>query len=260
MNSENENTELNRSSNSSAGASQTNWKTIIDAASNSPTAGQSREGVARRYWPAIHAFVRKSGISQAEADDVTQAFICDVMLGRDLLARAAPERGRFRSLLLTSVRNFAIDELRRRKSPTRKPASGTVFSLDDDLRSGDKNADLNLDEPEHAFHAQWVTMMIDQAISVVREWAILNSQEVQWDIFNRRVLEPMRTGAEPISTETFMKQWSLTSPAQVANTLARMKRKFVAALMEQLGNFDDDPDMIHREVSTLLQALERKTR
>jgi hypothetical protein len=39
-----------------------------------------------------------------------------------------------------------------------------------------------------------------------------------------------------------------------------MKRKFVAALMEQLGNFDDDPDMIHREVSTLLQALERKTR
>ena len=260
MNSENENTELNRSSNSSAGASQTNWKTIIDAASNSPTAGQSREGVARRYWPAIHAFVRKSGISHAEADDVTQAFICDVMLGRDLLARAAPERGRFRSLLLTSVRNFAIDELRRRKSPTRKPASGTVFSLDDDLRSGDKNADLNLDEPEHAFHAQWVTMMIDQAISVVREWAIVNSQEVQWDIFNRRILEPMRTGAEPISTETFMKQWSLTSPAQVANTLARMKRKFVAALMEQLGNFDDDPDMIHREVSTLLQALERKTR
>ena len=260
MNSENENTELNRSSNSSAGASQTNWKTIIDAASNSPTAGQSREGVARRYWPAIHAFVRKSGISHAEADDVTQAFICDVMLGRDLLARAAPERGRFRSLLLTSVRNFAIDELRRRKSPTRKPASGTVFSLDDDLRSGDKNADLNLDEPEHAFHAQWATMMIDQAISVVREWAIVNSQEVQWDIFNRRILEPMRTGAEPISTETFMKQWSLTSPAQVANTLARMKRKFVAALMEQLGNFDDDPDMIHREVSTLLQALERKTR
>ena len=260
MNSENENTELNRSSNSSAGASQTNWKTIIDAASNSPTAGQSREGVARRYWPAIHAFVRKSGISHAEADDVTQAFICDVMLGRDLLARAAPERGRFRSLLLTSVRNFAIDELRRRKSPTRKPASGTVFSLDDDLRSGDQNADLNLDEPEHAFHAQWVTMMIDQAISVVREWAIVNSQEVQWDIFNRRILEPMRTGAEPISTETFMKQWSLTSPAQVANTLARMKRKFVAALMEQLGNFDDDPDMIHREVSTLLQALERKTR
>ena len=102
--------------------------------------------------------------------------------------------------------------------------------------------------------------MIDQAISVVREWAIVNSQEVQWDIFNRRILEPMRTGAEPISTETFMKQWSLTSPAQVANTLARMKRKFVAALMEQLGNFDDDPDMIHREVSTLLQALERKTR
>ncbi len=260
MNSENENTQLNRSSNSSAGASQTNWKTIIDAASNSPTAGQSREGVARRYWPAIHAFVRKSGISHAEADDVTQAFICDVMLGRDLLARAAPERGRFRSLLLTSVRNFAIDELRRRKSPTRKPASGTIFSLDDDPRSGDQNADLNLDEPEHAFHAQWVTMMIDQAISVVREWAIVNSQEVQWDIFNRRILEPMRTGAEPISTETFMKQWSLTSPAQVANTLARMKRKFVAALMEQLGNFDDDPDMIHREVSTLLQALERKTR
>ena len=247
----------NRSNDSSAGASHTNWSAILDAGSDSSTAAASRDTVAQRYWPAIHAFVRRSGISHAEAEDVTQGFICDVMLGRNLLSHAAPERGRFRSLLLTAVRNYVYDELRRRTATTRHPSTGSVVALDGASVGATSHLDPKADDPEVAFDREWVRMLIDQAAHVVRENAQSKGLDAAWDIFDRRLLRPMCEGAAPVSTEEFIKQWSLSSPAQVANILVRMKRKFTAALMQQLGHGDDDQEIVHREIAGLLAALER---
>ena len=249
----------NRSNESSAGASRTNWLEILDAASDSDTAHQSREVIAQRYWPAIHAFVRRSGISPAEAEDVTQGFICDVMLGRNLLSLAAPDRGRFRSLLLTAVRNYVYDELRRRTATTRHPSSGSIVALESDDRIGYSHADPKAADPEAEFDCSWVAMLLDEAERTVREQALAAGLDAAWDIFNRRLLRPMRDGSEPVSTEDFMKQWSLSSPSQVANTLVRMKRKFTAALLAQLGHGGDDPEVVQREVGELLASLERRT-
>lgn len=231
---------------STAGASRTNWKAILDAASSSATAIQSREVVARRYWPVVLAFVRRSGIPPSEAEDVAQGFLCDVLLGRNLLAAAQPERGRFRSLLLTSVRNYVFDELRKRAASTRKPETGWIVPLDGAAPQASDES------PELAFERAWVTMIIDNACRDVRESCLAAGNEAHWDIFDRRLLQPMRTGAVPVSSEAFMKQWSLSSPSQVANILVRMKRRFTAALMEQLGHFDDDSELVCSEVSSLL--------
>lgn len=248
----------NRSNDSSAGASHTNWTEILDAASNSQTSHQSREVIAQRYWPAIHAFVRRSGISQAEAEDVTQGFLCDVLLGRNLLNLAAPERGKFRSLLLTAVRNYVYDELRRRTASTRHPSSGSIVALESDNQSGHSHSDPKATDPEAAFDCAWVAMLLDEAERVVRERAISDGLDAAWDIFDRRLLRPMRDGSDPVSTDEFMKKWSLSSPSQVANTLVRMKRRFTAALLSQLGHGSDDPEVVQREVGDLLTALERK--
>lgn len=233
---------------STAGSSRTNWKAIADAGSDSLTAGQSRDQVARRYFGVIMAYVRRSGIAAAEAEDVTQGFICDVMLGRNLLAAAQPERGRFRSLLLTSVRNYVFDELRKRTAATRKPDSGWVVPLDGATR------ETHSDSPEQAFQRAWVAMLIEQASKDLHAFCMANGQESSWDIFDRRVLQPMRTGAAPVTTEAFMKQWSLSAPSQVANILVRMKRRFTASLMAQLGHFDEDCEAVCEEASALLRA------
>jgi RNA polymerase sigma-70 factor (ECF subfamily) len=234
---------------STAGSSHTNWKAIFDAASSSATASKSREAVAQRYWGVIYAYVRRSGIALAESDDVTQAFIADVLLGRNLLATASPDRGRFRSLLLASVRNYCVDHIRRSNASTRKP-DGWVMSI------GESDVDLpDSATPERAFNLAWVHMLIASAAEEVKGRALSTNREMHWDIFDRRVLQPALVGAEPVSTEAFMRQWSISSPVQVANIVARMKRTFTAALMAELGNFDDDADSVATEVSTLLSAI-----
>ena len=181
------------------------------------------------------------------------------MLGRNLLSLAAPDRGRFRSLLLTAVRNYVYDELRRRTATTRHPSSGSIVALESDDRIGYSHADPKAADPEAEFDCSWVAMLLDEAERTVREQALAAGLDAAWDIFNRRLLRPMRDGSEPVSTEDFMKQWSLSSPSQVANTLVRMKRKFTAALLAQLGHGGDDPEVVQREVGELLASLERRT-
>ena len=93
------------------GYSRTNWSMIMDAASESTTVSATAlDRVIQRYWPAVFGFIRSSGKSADEASDLTQGFLCDVLLGRNLLQTATPERGRFRSLLLKSVSNYVREQ------------------------------------------------------------------------------------------------------------------------------------------------------
>ena len=87
------------------------------------------EELLRRYWSPVYAFLRRRGWSRAEAEDLTQEFLADVVLQRDLIGRADRERGRFRTFLLAALRHFAIDARRRRAA--REPPGGTALLPED---------------------------------------------------------------------------------------------------------------------------------
>ena len=63
-----------------------------------------------RYWSPVYAYFRRLGEAPADAADLTQGFLTRVISDRRLLELADPERGRFRSFLLTSFRNFMRNE------------------------------------------------------------------------------------------------------------------------------------------------------
>ena len=75
-------------------------------------APRSSDEAAVRYWGAIYAYIRQSGRRDEEARELTQGFIADVLLGRNLLGRLDEKRGQFRTLLLSAVRNYLADVYR----------------------------------------------------------------------------------------------------------------------------------------------------
>ncbi len=87
------------------------WTTIHAAGDGR---GDALERVATRYRPAVQAFLRGRGLPDAEADDVCQDVFVRVLSG-GVLAKADPERGRFRSLLLSVTRHVMVDRLRKRR-------------------------------------------------------------------------------------------------------------------------------------------------
>ena len=62
----------------------------------------------RIYWRPIFAFICRRGYSSQDAEDFTQDFFVMILEG-DWLQNADRSRGRFRSLLLKSLKNFLND-------------------------------------------------------------------------------------------------------------------------------------------------------
>ncbi|MBY0311649.1 MAG: sigma-70 family RNA polymerase sigma factor [Phycisphaerales bacterium] len=88
------------------------------------------EQLLRAYWAPVYAFIRRQGYSGHDASDLTQEFLSQVVIGRDMVGRANPERGRFRAFLKQALRNFLIDQHRlgrvskgSRKGPGGPPAN-----------------------------------------------------------------------------------------------------------------------------------------
>jgi RNA polymerase sigma-70 factor (ECF subfamily) len=60
------------------------------------------------YWPPLYSFVRSRGYSMHDAQDLTQSFFA-FLIDRKIYARADRQKGKFRSFLLASLKNFLAD-------------------------------------------------------------------------------------------------------------------------------------------------------
>ena len=90
----------------------TRWTLVV--AAGDPQRKEARSALVslcESYWYPLYAYVRRRGYPADQAQDLTQEFFIRVLEGR-YLDRADPEKGRFRSFLLTSLKFFVADEAR----------------------------------------------------------------------------------------------------------------------------------------------------
>src|SRR4030065_2580148 len=57
----------------------------------------------KRYWKPVYCYLRRKGYDNEQAKDLTQGFLHEVVLNRDLIDRADPSKGSFRTLLLHAL-------------------------------------------------------------------------------------------------------------------------------------------------------------
>ncbi len=218
-------------------------------------APRSSDEAAVRYWGAIYAYIRQSGRRDEEARELTQGFIADVLLGRNLLGRLDEKRGQFRTLLLSAVRNYLADVYRFNHAARRHPSDGRVVRSDD--LANDALPDRQNPAPESAFHRAWISMLIRDAAEAMRAECVAHGRDMQWDIFESRILRPMLEGAPPPSYESLMERWNLTALSQVSNTIVSMRRSFAAHLVQGVGaTVDTSPAGARGELRELMSLLE----
>src|SRR5947209_19362318 len=83
----------------------THWSVVLTAQGESPAADQALEKLCRTYWWPLYGFVKRQGYAAEEAQDLTQSFFAMLLERRDLDA-VRQEKGRLRSYLLASFKNF----------------------------------------------------------------------------------------------------------------------------------------------------------
>src|SRR5262245_32948556 len=86
------------------------WTQVrVAGRAETPHAKQALEELCRVYWPPIYVYLRRCGHDRDSAKDLTQSFFV-YLLQQQLLRKADPEQGRFRSFLLGSLKLFVSNE------------------------------------------------------------------------------------------------------------------------------------------------------
>lgn len=146
----------------------TKWSIIQSAARTaSPASRAALEDLCRAYWPPLYAFLRRSSHDPDEARDLVQGYLAR-LIEREDLATIGPGKGRFRSYLLSGLRNFLVSEVRR--DAAQKRGGGAVtFSLD----ASDLEAMLAEDvpaalTPDLEYDRRWAETVLDRALGNLR--------------------------------------------------------------------------------------------
>jgi len=144
-----------------SGFETTRWSLVLKAGDDSPAARRALDSLCQRYRSPVLAYLRRRGIDGGDAEDLTQAFF-EKIIAQRLYERADPQRGRFRTFLLSALENFVNDEhqwaTRLKRGGGTKAQSLTETELAADVVATDP------DTPESDFDRQWALAVLDGAI------------------------------------------------------------------------------------------------
>jgi len=147
----------------------THWSVVLLAGlADSPQANEALEKLCRTYWYPLYVYVRRQGNSPEDAQDLTQIFFSR-LLEKNYCAKADRDRGKFRTFLLGSLKNFLVNEWKR--AGRLKRGGGVEFlSLDANVAENRYAAEpANESNPDAAYEKRWAVTLIEQVLTVLRQ-------------------------------------------------------------------------------------------
>lgn len=231
--------------------STTHWTVVFEAARESRESNRPALGaIVEKYWKPLYFVARHQGLSPADAEDATQAFLAGVVQG-DFLEKADPAKGRFRSYLMTSWKRFLIDDYRNKNRLKRGGANVLTVSMTSEkgerqwLDVSAKSSDL-----DHVFNRGWASNLIDESIERLRsEYA--SGHRIA--VFN--TLLPSLTS--PLQASDYEKLASSLSISVGATKVAihRLRQRFSQTLRSVIEETVENPNDVESEMTTLLNVL-----
>ncbi len=226
----------------------TSWSLISRTREPGEAAREATESLCRLYWQPLYCYARRAGQSGSDAEDTVQEFLLHVV-EHDVFARADADRGRFRTFLLSALKQFMArrrrDAQRLKRAPDSRLLSLDVVGAERMLdRSGAPNADWDL-----AFERAWALALLDIAWRVVEEDYAASGKSA---VFG--ALRPVIGGEAGRPIREVAAELNMTEGA--ANVAAhRLRRRFGEALREQIALTLESADDVDDEVARMKEAL-----
>jgi RNA polymerase sigma-70 factor (ECF subfamily) len=206
-------------------------------------------GLCEIYWYPLYAYVRRSGHSEADAQDLTQAFFARLLDKQDF-RDVAPERGRFRSFLLASMKHFLLNQASFKRAIKRGGGEPTLSIEFDGAERRYQREPIADATPETVFAQKWALTVIDRVLQRLRREAIAAGWVAAFDR-----LKPSLTGDLPHgSYHTIGLELNLTEGA-VKVAVHRLRRRFRRLLRADIAATVINPADVDEEIRYLVRAL-----
>jgi RNA polymerase sigma factor (sigma-70 family) len=236
--------------NGAAAFSTTHWSVVLAAQGESAEAEAALEKLCRTYWWPLYGFVRREGYKPEEAQDLTQAFFARLLERRDL-ETVRQERGRLRSYLLASIKNF-LSKARHREMTVKRGEGRPLVSLDDLLER--ERADQ---EPAHKLSAdriyerRWALTLLEQVLVRLRgEYEAAG----KLPLFDRLKELLTRESGQP-SQATIAAEMRMTENA-VKQAFHRLRHRYRQLLQEEIAHTVAVPADVEDELRHFIAVLQ----
>jgi RNA polymerase sigma-70 factor (ECF subfamily) len=234
----------------SANVATTQWSQVLAARDGSDTEARAAlEMLCQTYWQPLYAYIRHQGSDPEEARDLTQAYFTE-LLDKDFLADVDPSKGRFRSFLLATLRNF-LSHQRDRDRALKRGGGTPTLSLD--VAAGEESyasQQSNEMTPEEVFEHRWALAVLDRAMGRLQEESAESGDLIQFD-----KLKPYLTSAEPQATYQETAGDLGMSVGAVKTAVHRMRKRYGLCLRAEIAQTVANPAETDEEVRHLLATV-----
>jgi RNA polymerase sigma-70 factor (ECF subfamily) len=228
------------------------WHVVLAAgdSTDSLPAQEALEQLCQSYWTPLYWFIRRKGYDPSEAEDLTQAFF-ERLLEKDYLGKANPQKGRFRTFLLTSLQHFLHDQWDRARAQKR---GGKIITIPlDVLEEEQKNGLQTMDElsPEKVYDLQWAKTIFERAANHLQAESRRHG--------NARLCELLYQGegGVPLPHSEIASRTGLTESA-VKSAAHRIRQRYQELIRAEISQTVSTRSEIDEEIRYLFSLLSSK--
>jgi RNA polymerase sigma-70 factor (ECF subfamily) len=233
----------------------THWSVVFAAGRSEAEpqmAGAALAELCQGYWAPLYGFVRSRGHTVHDAQDLTQSFFAYV-LEHKVYARADRRKGRFRSFLLVSLKNFLADAADRER--TLKRGGAQIFLPLHEERAQEAESlfqtHSGMSNEDRLFDRSWAEALV---ATVLERLSADYRREGKEQLFSElRVF--VAGGAEPPPPYAELAHRLGMAESTIRSHVTRLRARYREALRAEVRRTVDSEAQVDQELRELLQVL-----
>jgi RNA polymerase sigma factor (sigma-70 family) len=228
----------------------THWSVVLAAAqTDSRRRNEALEKLCATYWEPLYAFVRRMGYEMHDAQDFTQSFFAHFLSGNHL-ENVSPDKGKFRSFLLASIKNFLADAHDRASAAKRGGGQATV-PLDAELAESHYAQDPGADRTaESLFDRRWALILLNNALARLREEFVRAGKEAQFAELSPFLSAEGNAGQYAAAAARLQ-----MNPGSVPVAVHRLRLRYREVIRAEVAHTVSTPGEVDSEMRYLLELL-----
>jgi RNA polymerase sigma factor (sigma-70 family) len=231
----------------------TRW-TVVRQAADSQTSSEhalsALSELCQIYWRPVYLFLRRQGIPQHDAEDLTQGFFTEIIENR-AYARADKMKGRFRSFLLGILKHF-LAHARDRYRAQKRGGGAVPVHLDEAAISATEAhvARCHKWGADGVFEREWAAALLRETLDrLAQEYAVARKSALF------EALKAHLTGATAAVPYEEMAKRLGRPTTTLRSDVARLRARYRAILREEVGGTVIDARDVDEELRHLRQAM-----
>ena len=225
---------------------ETRWSLVLRAGLGTEEGREALNTLCQHYTQPLYVYLRKVGYDAGRSEEMLQSFFTK-LVERNFVAAADPDRGRFRSFLLTALkRSLQNDE--RDSTRIKRGGHASLISLSD-YEILERIPDNKL-SPAQQYERQWALQLLERALkNVEEEYASRGKGEIFQEMQTTLTLNEKILDYSAIGERLGLKASHLRVLAH------RLRKDYGRCVLSEIYETVENPDDVQDELEYLFAAL-----